>query len=375
MANPDSDDDCIGAHDEASSPSGRSDAALAAQLQAGVELLRTEARRHRVSLDDSVDHAIITLDDHGRVTGWNAGAQRITGYSEAEALGRSGDVIFTTEDRANGRFPFELRSAGETGWAVNERWHLRRDGSRFWASGTMTPLPGEDGRPAGFLNIFQDRTAMQAMGARRELLMAEMNHRMRNIFAVVQAVADHTGRSTLSVAEFQTAFGNRLRVMAGANDLLLRTEWRDAPLREVIAGALEVCGDPDRISLDGPAVMLPGNSAMNVSLAFHELATNAVKYGALSNGSGEVDVSWTTTGVGADRVDIVWRERGGPAVEPPARRGFGSMLLDRGMSSGTTVTRRFERLGVECRLSLPLVEPSRGHPGESKAKSPAPEPH
>ena len=372
MANLDVDDDCIGAPDGDRSPSGPSAATRAAQLEAGIEVLRAEARRHRVSLDDSVDHAIIRLDAQGCVTGWNAGAQRITGYSQAEALGCSGDVIFTIEDRANGRFPFELRSASEAGWAVNERWHQRRDGSRFWASGTMTPLPGQDGGPAGFLNIFQDRTEGLAAAARRELLVAEMNHRMRNIFAVVQAVADHTGRRAISVAEFQATFGRRLRVMAGANDLLMRTEWRDAPLREVIADALEVCVEPGRIALDGPAVTLPGSLAMNISLAFHELATNAIKYGALSTEAREVDVSWTTTGVGADRVDIVWRERGGPAVEPPRRRGFGSMLLDRGMSPGTTITRRFERLGVECRLSLPLVEPSSLRSGEKKARGPAP---
>ena len=173
---------------------------------------------------------------------WNAGARAIMGYTEAEIVGRSGEAVFTSEDRASGRFATELRRALETGRASNERWHLRRDGTRFWASGLMMPLLDGDGHPCGFLNILRDRTEVQAAAERRELLMAEMNHRIKNTFAMVQGVATQTRRHTETVGEFQAAFAARLTVLARSNDILTRGEWHDAPLREVIGSALDAYG-------------------------------------------------------------------------------------------------------------------------------------
>lgn len=120
--------------------------------------LRAQVRRAHLLLDSAIDHAIVTMDTRGYITGWNAGAERILGYAQAEILGRSGEIVFTSEDRAKDRFATELCRAIEAGSAINERWHVRRDGTRFWASGTMLPLLDEEGRPDGFLNIMRDRT-------------------------------------------------------------------------------------------------------------------------------------------------------------------------------------------------------------------------
>ena len=328
-----------------------------AELEAELRAVREQEARSRLILDSATGYAIVTLDAEGCVTSWNAGAHAITGYAEAEILGRSGDVIFTSEDRASGRFAAGLRRAAETGCARNERWRLRRDGTRFWASGTMTPLLDADGRLQGFLNILRDRTAVRAAAERRELLMAEMSHRIKNTFAMVQAVAAKTYRHTGTAAEFQAAFGARLMVLARSNDLLTRTDWHDAPLRDVIESALGAHGgEPGRITVAGPPVLLGADLAVTVSLAFHELATNAVKYGALCGSAGRVDVSWTTGPSREDacKVDIVWRERGGPVVAPPQHRGFGSQLLEKGMPSGGTVKLDFQPEGLECRICLPL---------------------
>ncbi len=108
------------------------------------------------------------------------------GYAEAKSLGSSGDVVFTSEDRAAGTFTVELCRAIEHGRVTNKRWHLRRDGTRFWASGTMMPLLDADGTPQGFLNIPRDRTETRAEVERRELLMAELNHRIKNTFSTVR---------------------------------------------------------------------------------------------------------------------------------------------------------------------------------------------
>ena len=217
---------------------GRREARRNAELEAENAALRAQVRQSHLILDSATDYAIITMDNDGCVTGWNAGAQKIMGYTEAEILGRSGNIVFTSEDRVSGKFDAELRRAAETGRASNERWHLRRDGTRFWASGMMMPLLDADGHLQGFLNILRDRTEMRAEMERRELLMAEMNHRIKNTFAMVQAVAAQTRRHTQTAAEFQTAFGARLMVLARSNDVLIRADWHDAPLREVIESVL-----------------------------------------------------------------------------------------------------------------------------------------
>jgi PAS domain S-box-containing protein len=328
-----------------------------AELEAELCAVRERDARARLIVDSATDYAIITMDADGCVTSWNVGAQAIMGYAEAEILGRSGDVIFTAEDRSNGRFTTELRRAAETGRASNERWHLRRDGTRFWASGLMMPLLDAHGQPHGFLNILRDRTEVQAAVERRELLMAEMSHRINNTFALVQAVAMQTRRHTETVAEFGTVFGARLGVLARSNEVLTRANWHDTPLGDVIESALAAHGgEPGRITVEGPSVLLGANLAVAVSLSFHELATNAVKYGALSVPAGRVGISWTTgrTRKGACKVDIVWRERGGPMVEPPVRRGFGSHLLEKGVPSGGRVKLDFRPRGLECRMCLPL---------------------
>lgn len=331
---------------------GRPDAA-AEEIAA----LKAQVRQLNLIMDSAIDYAIITLDSAGDITRWNAGASKITGYMAAEVLGRSGDIIFTSEDRAEGRFALELCRAIEEGRAVNERWHLRRDGSRFWASGLMMPLLDVEGRPDGFLNIVMDRTEARAEVERRELLMAEMNHRLKNTLATIQAVAAQTGRHAATVKEFQAAFAARLKVLARSHDVLIRGDWVDAPLRSIIEGALEAYrGDPDAITLDGVAVTLAAPIVVTMSLVFHELATNAAKHGALSVPAGHVDVTWAVIPVrpGTRQVQITWRERGGPPVAPPTRRGFGSQLLDHGAPEGGTITLDYLPEGFECRVVLPL---------------------
>ncbi len=332
------------------------DNSSAAVLAVQNAALRAQVRQARLVLDSAVDHAIITMDGHGCVTSWNTGAQRILGYAEAEVLGRTGEIVFTSEDRAGGRFATEMAHALETGSALNERWHVRRDGTRFWASGTMLPLLDEEGRPDGFLNILRDRTDAQAERERRALLMAEMNHRIKNTFATVQAVAVQTRRHTPEPAAFQAAFDARLQVLSRSHDVLIGAGWDEAPLRALIESALAPYGgEPGRITVEGPPVLLASNLAVTVSLVFHELATNAVKHGALSSPQGHVAVTWAPAPArhGESQVGIVWRERDGPPVRRPTRRGFGSQLLERSLSPDA-VHLDFNPDGLECRIGLPL---------------------
>ena len=338
--------------------SGASTAARVAQLESENQALREEnARAHQI-LRSAVDYAVITLDGQGCITGWNEGARQVLGYTEADVLGRSGDMIFTSEDRNQGRFNLELCRALEHGRAANERWHVRRDGTRFWASGLMMPLLDVDGRPDGFLNILRDRSEVQIQTERRELLMAEMNHRVKNTFAMVQAIAAQTSRYASSIDDFQAAFASRLAALARSHDALIAGNWEDAPLRDVIKGALAAyCEGAGRAVLEGPSVLLAANFVVTLTLAFHELATNATKHGALSAPAGAVHVSWRVkpASKGGRQVELFWQERGGPLVRQPERYGFGSHLLGRGLGQfGGSLRQDFQPGGLECHICFPL---------------------
>ena len=340
------------------SPSGTVYTARIAALEAEIQALRNEnARAHQI-LRSAVDYAIITMDNQGCIVGWNAGAQNITGHTEADVLGLCGDIVFTAEDRDSGRFTLELCRALEQGRANNERWHIRRDGTRFWASGLMMPLLDADGQPNGYLNILRDRSDVRAQTECRELLMAEMNHRVKNTFALVQAIAGQTRRHARTNDEFQTAFTSRLAALARSHNLLISGKWEEAPLREVIEGALAPYGEgAGRATIEGPSVLLAANLVVTLTLAFHELATNATKHGALSVPAGAVHVSWRIVRAekGAPQVELFWQERGGPPVGQPERQGFGSHLLSRGLNQfGGSLRQDFQPDGLECHICFPL---------------------
>jgi PAS domain S-box-containing protein len=249
-------------------------------------------------LDSALDHAIVTLDLDGRVTGWNCGAEASPGYPAEEAIGPHRRLLLTPEDRAEGVFTFELCRALDGGRATNERWHLRRDGTRFWASGAMLPITDRFGETSGFLNIWRDATETHAAAEQRQLLLSEMNHRVKNTLATVRAVAAQTEHHARTPHDFAESFEARLLALARSNDLLIRGGWKDVPLRELVAGV--TAAYPDRFTVSGLPVLLPAALVVPLSLAFHELATNAAKYGALSTSEGRVAVGWRVHPAGRD---------------------------------------------------------------------------
>ncbi len=338
-------------------------ASRTSELAAVNAALREREQHLRLVFESATDFAILTMDLGGRVTSWNPGARRILGWSEEEMLGRPTDDLFTPEDRAAEGVPAaELRRVVEAGRAENERWHLRKDGTRFWASGLSMPLRDEAGALSGFLKIMRDRTDARREEERRELLLRELDHRVKNTLVVVQSVAAQTERTAPDPSAFRAAFAARLQALSRAHDMLAHRGWEGAPLHEVLRMTLEpyAADQAGRVVLSGPDVMVPANSAVTANLAFHELATNAAKYGSLSVPGGRVEVTWTVERAGPRgprMVEVAWRERGGPPVRPPERRGFGSRLLERGVARefGSEVRLLFLPEGLECQMRLPLV--------------------
>ena len=222
--------------DLAPSHADRRDKGRIAELEAEVRALREEAARLRRLGASATDHAIITSNRDGHITSWNLGAERILGYTEAEVLGCSGNIFLTYPDRAAGLFRAGLHQARKTGSASHERWYVRRDGNHFWASGTTVLLLDDAGQAQGFLTILRDRTDARAEVERCELLLAEMNNRIKNTFALVQAVAAQAGRHATAPADFLAAFGARLLALSRSHDTLIRAGRDAAPLRGVHAG-------------------------------------------------------------------------------------------------------------------------------------------
>jgi two-component sensor histidine kinase len=162
-------------------------------------------------------------------------------------------------------------------------------------------------------------------------LLAELQHRVKNTLTVVQAIASQTLRARAPHAHLERALTDRLIALAKAHNLLSEDAWRGAPLRELLAHALEPFLGPhgERMSLRGEELELPADTVVGLALCLHELATNATKYGALSTPDGRVEVTWAAAG---GRVSLEWREQGGPAVTPPTRKGFGSRILLKGVT-------------------------------------------
>lgn len=193
------------------------------------------------------------------------------------------------------------------------------------------PRYSRGGRFLGMVGVNVDITEQETAARQRELMMAELNHRVKNTLAVVQAIAQqtfkHEGRNP-AVATFQ----GRLKVLAKAHDILSHVQWESAPLQclanEVLAGANTDRGD---IRIDGPDFLLPPKQALAVAIALHELQTNAIKYGALSVEGGTVSLEWKR--IGTQQLRIQWKECGGPNVVPPTRRGFGTLMLEQGLAA------------------------------------------
>ena len=327
------------------------------------EALRESEERHRLIVESARDHAIFTTDLQGRITSWNRGAREVLGWEEADALGRPNAILYTPEDHAAGVPEAEMAEALAAGRAEHDRWHLRADGTRIWGTEIVTPLQDRDGEARGFLKILRDRTAQKREEQQRRLLLAELDHRVKNTLAVVQALVAQTARGADGADALREALEARLGALAAAHDLLTREAWRGAGLADLLRATLAPYaegGDPARVLVHGPGLRLMPNAALVLGMALHELATNAAKYGALSVPDGRVEASWSLDrppdAPGGATLDLLWRERGGPPVAPSPARGFGSRLIEDTVTYqlGGSVRLAFEAGGVECRFVLLL---------------------
>ena len=276
-------------------------------------------------LQSAIEYAIISLDLDGLVTSWNQGAMHILGWAPEEAIGEPGAIIFTDEDRKAGIPQREMTAALDQAGGVTEQWYQKKDGTLFWASGRMMALRSEDGTVEGFLKILRDQTDQRENAERQRILMHELNHRMKNTLTVVQAITSQSFRNAASLEEAAASIQSRLAAYSKAHDILLQRDWLSTTVAAIVEATAANLGleGSDRFRMQGPSVDLGPQAALTFALVLHELATNARKYGSLSEDSGVVNVDWSLAErEGNRRLLFTWKESGGPKVAPPKRKGF-----------------------------------------------------
>ncbi len=230
---------------------------------------------------------------------------------------------------------------------------IRVDGTVGWAHSRAIPMLDTRGEIVEWFGAARDITERKRAEETQQLLLRELNHRVKNTLASVQAIVQQTLRTTRDPADFAARFSGRVQSLARVHSLLTDASWQGAHLRELIRDQLlQGAVDEARLTAWGPRVHLEPQTAVHVALMLHELGTNCVKYGSLSANNGRVTISWTVVG---ERLNLEWIERGGPAVAAPTRRGFGTTLIEQiATGSGGSAQMIFEPDGITWKICLVL---------------------
>jgi len=314
---------------------------------------RAEETKQRLSsIVQFSNDAIISKNLDGIMESWNAGAERIFGYTAKEAIGQSVEMLIPPDRiHEEGKIINRIRCGERI--EHYETVRRRKDGSLIDISLTVSPIMDADGWVIGASKIARDITERKQSEAHISVLVREAEHRTKNILATVQAVINLTEAET--VADFKNAIEGRLHALANVHALFAESRWSGAELHDIVAKELAPYrkGDGTRVTIEGPALKLESGAAQTIAVIFHELTTNAVKYGALSTWKGRIGVSWTRPEIG--RLVVRWAETGGPAVTPPTRKGFGTRVM-----ANTIHHERGEigfdwnSAGLACEITLPI---------------------
>jgi PAS domain S-box-containing protein len=304
---------------------------LARQAADLIERKEAEQIAERLAaIVDSSDDAIVSKDLNGTITSWNDGAKRLFGYSSEEIVGKP-ILILIPPDRTKEEGGILNRIRRGERVEPYETKRRRKDGTIIDISLSVSPVKDATGTVIGASKIARDITERKLARERQELLTKEIQHRTKNIFSLVQAVISRSFMDKGTVAEAKESVLNRLHSLAQTHVMLIDKEWQGADIAEVVRA--EMSPYAGRATMEGPRIVLKARAAQNFALAVHELATNAVKYGALSSQSGRVHISWSVGKPnGHHQFTFRWQERGGPQVSPPSRKGFGSTVLEQVMA-------------------------------------------
>jgi PAS domain S-box-containing protein len=297
-------------------------------------LLESTADARLAAIVDSSFDAIISKDLKSIITSWNGAAQRMFGYAAEEAVGRSVLMLIPDHLRDEEADIIGRVRNGEV-VASYETIRQRKDGGIIAVSLTVSPIRNASGEIIGASKIARDITATKESERRIRLLLREVNHRVKNQFAVILSMVRETSKRSTDPREFEALIRSRIMALSRSHDLLVNSEWAGASLFDLIQEQLKPFGHEEQVSLSGPLLTLQPNAVQNLGMAFHELGTNSSKYGALAGDAGRLEITWQiATGVSGKReILLVWGEtmpvhQGGRRDEN-RRKGFGTVVLQR----------------------------------------------
>jgi PAS domain S-box-containing protein len=324
--------------------------------RAAVALRESEARfRH---MADSVPALIWMTDTNGQVTFTNMHFSHLFDHKPSEMLGSGWKNVIVAEDlprfQAEFLFAFRAHQAFETEVQVSNR-----EGKLRWLRCKGVPRLNDAGEFLGYTGCAVDVTDVKSIHDRQRLLTSELNHRVKNTLATVQSIAAQTLRNAHVDVAVRTSLEHRLLALARTHDVLTRESWEGAGLAELVAEAIAPYRHEKerQFQIGGPELKLPPRAVLAMSMAIQELATNAIKYGALSNEIGRINITWTVSHSGGPtRIHLRWEELGGPLVTMPTRRGFGSRLIEQHLAQDLNghVKLEFAPAGLICDIEFSI---------------------
>ncbi|RDI60064.1 PAS domain S-box protein [Microvirga subterranea] len=324
--------------------------------KAAAALRESEARfRH---MADSAPALIWMTDEDGKFNFVNMHFEHIFGRPAFDMMGDGWHEVVHPDDLPDFERDFLACFAARKPFRREVRVYDRHGAVR-WLRCEGVPRLDDTGHFLGFTGCNVDITEAKVAEERRDLLINELNHRVKNTLATVQSIASQTLRNTETAAEAKEAIEGRLLALSRAHDVLTRENWEGADLYAIVRQAVEPYSSrgEDRLHLSGPKVRLSPRTALSFAMLLQELATNAVKYGALSNETGEVRIAWETEpDTPEPRLHLRWEENGGPPVSTPSRRGFGTRLIERSLAHDLDgdVHIAFAPAGLVCTVAAPL---------------------
>ncbi|MDZ3836069.1 MAG: HWE histidine kinase domain-containing protein [Rhodospirillales bacterium] len=272
-------------------------------------------------------------DLQGRFQACNPAYAAMLGYSEDELRNTVSFELIHPDDREDNLARIKRLLAGEVPSFEILNRYVAKDGAAIWVHKHVSLLRGASGRFTHIIGLVTDMTERKRAEEHRQLLVNELNHRVKNTLAVVQAIAQQTFRAAEAPGDLVTAFQNRLAALAAAHNLLSRLNWQQASLEELARETTAASfAEAARIRMAGPYVVLPPKKAVTLAMALHELCTNAMKYGALSVPAGRVELTWEATQGERPAIRLRWHESGGPPVVAPEHEGFGSRIIEQALA-------------------------------------------
>jgi PAS domain S-box-containing protein len=329
-----------------------------------VEAALRESReqfRWLASIVEFSDDAIIGTNLDAVTTSWNKGAERLFGYLAEETIGKPVAILIPPEHKHE---EYAILNRIRRGDRVDhfETVRQRKDGTLIEISLTVSPIRGADGKVVGASGISRDVTERKRSEAQLSALAREAEHRAKNLLANVKAMVQLSKADTPD--GLKEAIAGRIEALANVHSLFVKSRWTGAELGRLVKQELSPYSRDEemRTRTDGPTVILKQDVALAIAVALHELATNAAKYGALSVAKGQVRVDWSRAADG--QLVLRWSELGGPPVQPPTCKGFGTHVMEamiRGHVGGDVRLDWYAK-GLVCEITLPTRGLQKEHP-------------